>query len=136
MRESKNYLIDTNVIVRFFIRDDERQYHQTLKWFSEAETGKINIVVLPLVVAETCFVLESFYKISRSQISEYLEVFLAERWIQVEDRNILLGVFDKYRLGEHFVDSFLLQKSKVQGYELITFDKKLLKNSKNKKANI
>lgn len=127
LKTVKNYLIDTNVVVRFFIRDDEAQYLQSLKWFAEAEKGKINVAIIPIVVAEICFVLESFYKISRTQISEYLEVFLAEKWIQVEDRNILLGVFDKYRLGEHFVDSFLLQKSQTQNYHLMTFDKKLLK---------
>ena len=125
----KKYLLDTNVVVRFFTRDDEKQYLQTMKWFSEAEQGKLNIIVLPVVVAEICFVLESFYKISKSHIADYLEVFLSERWMQVEDRNILLQVFKKYRLGEHFVDSFLLEKSKIQGLELMTFDKKLLKSS-------
>ena len=123
----KKEVLDTNVLLRFIVGDNEAQQKQAEQWFREAEAGKRKIVVVPLVVAEACFVLESFYKKQREEIAQAVEVFVGQRWLQVENREALLNLWPWYAKGFHFVDSFLLAWSQAQGARVLTFDEKLKK---------
>lgn len=84
------------------------------------------IVVTPLVIAETAFVLETFYRQTRSQIADALEIFLAQPWLVIPEREPLLGLWSWYRQGLHFVDSFLLAAAASEAKaEVLTFDRDL-----------
>lgn len=122
------YAVDTNVILRYFVGDNKNQQKKAREWFKKAQSGKIKLLIKPLVVAETCFVLESFYKKTREEISEAFEVFLLQKWLKVEDRETLLGLWIWYQKNFHFADSYLLAWAKIKKSNLISFDKKLLKN--------
>jgi predicted nucleic-acid-binding protein len=117
--------VDTNVLVRFFVGDNHSQQKKAAQWFKEAERGERVLIIHPLVVAETTFVLESFYKISREQIAATWEVFLAQRWLQVDEREALLKVWDNYRKKIHFVDAYLAALSQSTESSVLTFDKAL-----------
>lgn len=118
----KQEVLDTNVLVRFLVGDNQKQRVQAEKWFREAEAGKRHIVVVPIVIAETAFVLESFYKKSRSDIARALLVFVSQRWLDVKDREILSKLWSWYEKGFHFVDSFLLAWSQVNDGRVLSFD--------------
>ena len=47
----------------------------------------------------------------------------------VPDRDILLSLWDNFKNGLHFVDSFLLSWAEQKNYKLLTFDKKLKKKN-------
>lgn len=123
----KEEIVDTNVLIRFFVGDNKLQQKQARSWFSQAQKGKRKLVIKVLVVAEACFVLESFYKKKRDDITDVLEVFLAQSWLVVEDRNILLSLWDWYNTGFHFVDSYLLSWAMNNNSSIVSFDKKLTK---------
>lgn len=123
----KKEVLDTNVLLRFLVGDNQSQQKQAVEWFKEAEAGKRKIIVVPLVVAEACFVLESFYKKQRQEIVQALEVFVGQRWLQVEDREVLLKLWPHYLRNLHFVDSFLLAWGEVYETKLLTFDRQLHK---------
>lgn len=120
-------ILDTNVLLRFLVGDNLDQKEQAEKWFAEAQTGKRKIIVVPLIVAETIFVLESFYKQSRKDIASALEIFLSQRWLQVQEREALLAALVFYREGDHFVDAYLRGYSQVKHSTVLSFDKKLRK---------
>lgn len=120
-------IVDTNIILRLLVGDDKELQTKAVSYFKEAESGKRKLVIIPLVVAEVCFVLESFYKKTREDIVDKLQVFLAARWLSVEERNSLLNTLPFYKKGFHFVDSFLISWVKNNGGSLLTFDKKLSK---------
>jgi predicted nucleic-acid-binding protein len=124
-------IIDTNVILRFLVGDDKSLFDSAEKIFKEVQDGKRKVLVKVVVVAETCFVLESFYKKSRDEVAVAMEVFLSQKWMKVEDRKALLLMWKWYRENMHFVDSFLLALSNVNNYKITTFDKKLEKRSLN-----
>jgi len=128
-RKITHYLLDTNALVRYLVRDEENQYQQVVDWLKDAEGGKIKIIIPTIVVAETCFVLESFYKKQRDEISDSMVVFLSQRWMTVPDRDILLSLWDNFKNGLHFVDSFLISWAEQKNYKLLTFDKKLKKRT-------
>lgn len=120
-------ILDTNVLLRFLVGDNEKQSQEAKRWFREAEQRKRKIVVVPLVIAEACFVLESFYKKQREEIANALEVFIAQKWFQIEERDILLNLWPWYRKGLHFVDSFLLAWTQIYKGTILTFDQSLLR---------
>lgn len=121
-------ILDINIILRFFVGDNKAQQNKSKLIFAEAEKGKRKLLVKPLVVAECCFVLESFYKKKRDQIANSFEVFLSQKWLEVEGRGELLLMWNWYRKNFHFVDSYLLAWAKIKKSKIVSFDKKLLKN--------
>jgi predicted nucleic acid-binding protein len=69
---SKQRLIDTNLIVRYLVQDHDKHARAAGRLFDACDRGDMVIVVLPVVLAECVFVLESFYKHPRSDIASAL----------------------------------------------------------------
>jgi len=89
--------------------------------------GKRKLRLTALITAETVYVLESFYKRPRQEIAEFLEVFITQKWLAVENRKILQNIWPWYLRGFHFVDSFLLAWGKAKDEKILSFDKKLMR---------
>jgi len=121
-------IIDTNIILRYLVRDVEPLYKKAVEIFKEAEKRKRKILVKPLIIAEACFVLESFYKKHSEEIADSLEVFLSQNWLKVEERDTMLNLWFWYRKNLHFVDSYLLSWAKINESKILSFDQKLIKN--------
>ncbi|KKR85952.1 MAG: PilT protein domain protein [Candidatus Woesebacteria bacterium GW2011_GWB1_41_10] len=79
-------IIDTNIILRYLVKDDESLYDEAKNIFKKAEDGKRKLLVKVVVIAECCYVLESFYKKTRDEVAESMEVLLSQKWLKVEDR--------------------------------------------------
>lgn len=123
---TKTYILDTNVLLRFLVGDNKLQQIKAIEWFRQAEKGEIKIIVVALVVAEACFVLESFYKQNRSDIISSMEVFISQRWLRVENRDVIKHTWFYYQNNLHFVDSYLLAWQKISQDGILTFDQKVL----------
>ncbi|MBI3917045.1 MAG: type II toxin-antitoxin system VapC family toxin [Betaproteobacteria bacterium] len=77
--------VDTNVLVRFLIRDDEAQFEKARKLIkSEIAAGR-HVFVSQLVLLETEWVLRSRYSLSKSQIIEAISRLLDTSDIRFED---------------------------------------------------
>jgi predicted nucleic acid-binding protein len=59
--------VDTNVFLRFFVKDVDAQYEKARELFEKAEAGNIRLETSELVVAEIVWVLESFYGFARKR---------------------------------------------------------------------
>ena len=59
---------DTNVFLRFFIRDVESFYHKANDLFEKTESGQVKLETSYMVIAEIVWVLESYYDFSRSEV--------------------------------------------------------------------
>ncbi|MFA4845175.1 MAG: PIN domain-containing protein [Patescibacteria group bacterium] len=123
-------ILDTNVLVRFLVGDNKMQQKKAIEWFKQATRGERKIIVKPTVVAETVFVLESFYKLSRENIMASLLPFLAIPALTVEERGILLHLWNDFLNGFHFVDAYLLASARSTHSDILTFDKDLLSRMK------
>ena len=60
--------VDTNIIVRFLVRDDKRQANAVHKRLKRAEEKSERLFVPQAVLLETIWVLESAYDKSRAEI--------------------------------------------------------------------
>lgn len=119
-------ILDTNVLVHFILGDNKTQKKQAIEWFRQATTGEREIIVKSAVVAETVYVLESFYKQSREDIASVLIPFLAMPALSVESREPLLKLWKDYMDGVHFIDSFLISSAQFEDAQILSFDKGLL----------
>lgn len=68
-------LLDTNIILRYLVRDNENQYNEAVGYFKKAEQGKLKLLIKPTVIAEASFVLETYYKKTNEEIASSMEVF-------------------------------------------------------------
>ena len=57
-------------------------------------------------------------------------IFLSQRWFKVENRDVLLNMWEWYLKNLHFVDSFLLSWMELNEATLLSFDKQALKESR------
>lgn len=69
--------VDTNVLVRFLVQDDETQAQIATSLLNDAETLKQPLFVSNVVVLELMWVLRSVYRIARKTLKG--EVFRAIR---------------------------------------------------------
>jgi len=122
--------VDTNVLVRFFVGDNPKQLTQVNSWFVEAEKGKRQLMVKSLVIAETCFVLESYYKIPRVEIAEKMKALLMQKWLRVDEMEVWEKVWRNYKQDVHLVDGYLLGLVEMKQGKLLTLDRKLDKKAK------
>jgi predicted nucleic-acid-binding protein len=65
---------DTNAIVRMLIEDDIRQAEIVKAIVTQVESTGDQILILPEVLIETVWVLESVYQCKRAEIFGFLEV--------------------------------------------------------------
>jgi predicted nucleic-acid-binding protein len=121
--------LDTNVLVRFLVKDDEHQSKIVYKVFKQAETDKNYFFVPLLVVLETIWVLDSVYEIPRKEILDAINEILLMPILKFEaqptiQRFIFLARENKIDLS----DVLIACAAKISGCEsVLTFDKKASK---------
>ena len=116
-------LIDTNIIIRFLVGDNEAHLRIATEIFTKIESGEIEVEILESVIMEALFVLVKFYKLPKSEVIADLKRLIALRGV-VGDKVILieaLNIVNNKNID--FVDALICAKSKLQGYEKISFDK-------------
>lgn len=117
------FLLDTNVIIRFLIGDNEEFLLQSTKIFEKIESSQIQVEILEGVLMEAYFVLTKFYKIAKADVINDLKTILAFDGVVNYNKGIL---FETFSILENknidFVDALICAKSKLQGYEKLSFD--------------
>lgn len=81
--------VDTNVVVRFLVRDDERQALATYRRFRQAELSRERLFVPLLVLLETIWVLGSAYGKSRTEILTAIQDLREMAIIQFEKEEVV-----------------------------------------------
>jgi len=93
-----NVAIDTNVLIRFMLADDEGQYQSTLKLFEDA----ISITIPTIVLCEAVWVLRR-YKLDRNTIAEQIKALSQTEKIVIADDEVKAGL-DLMASGGDFAD--------------------------------
>jgi predicted nucleic acid-binding protein len=119
---SKRRLVDTNLIVRFLVQDHEKHAKAAGKLFDACDRGDVVIVVLPAVLAECVFVLESFYEHPRGDIASALGRLISSPGVEI-DAAINLDALDRYRKAKvHFVDCLIAATAATENMPVASFD--------------
>lgn len=115
--------VDTNILVRHLTGDPPRLATRATAFLA---TGRL-LYLTDLVVAETIYVLESFYKASREQIALAVRSLLAMTSITAVDAALLLRAIEVYEVDRlDFAESYLVACAESTGVDAIaSFDKTL-----------
>ena len=120
---SRRRLVDTNLIVRYLVQDHEKHAKAAGKLFDACDRGDVVIVVLPAVLAECVFVLESFYEHPRGHISSALGRLISSPGVEIGGATIHLDALERYRKTKvHFVDCSLAATAAAEDTPVVTFD--------------
>ena len=119
---SKRRLVDSNLIVRYLVQDHEKHAKAAGKLFDACDRGDVVIVVLPAVLAECVFVLDSFYEHPRGDIASALGRLLSSPGVEI-DAAIHLDALDRYRKTKvHFVDCLIAATAATEDMSVASFD--------------
>lgn len=116
-------LLDTNLIIRFLIKDDPGQFEAAQKLFSSLNE---NLILTDLVLAEAVWTLHSVYKLTKQAVIEKL-LKLLELKNLTANYHLLANSLLIYR--DHnisFIDAYLIaycEQNKLDG--IYSFDKDL-----------
>lgn len=119
---SKRRLVDTSLIVRYLVQDHEKHAKAAGRLFDACDRGDVVIVVLPAVLAECVFVLESFYEHSRGDIASALGTLISSPCIEIDGAAIHLDALDRYRKTKiHFVDCLIAAAAATENMPVASF---------------
>lgn len=113
--------VDTNVLVRHLTGDPPEMAARATAYLAAED----DLFLTDLVVAETVYVLESFYEVPRTQIAEAIRSLMALGSVIVVDRGLLLRaveVYETHRLD--FAEAYLVACAESTGVSRVaSFDR-------------
>ncbi|MBI4686580.1 MAG: type II toxin-antitoxin system VapC family toxin [Nitrospirae bacterium] len=121
--------IDTNVLVRYLVKDDKAQAEIASAYIREiTESGGtcfINIIVL----CELIWVLESAYEFHKNEIADVCDRILRTKQFEIEAKDIARRAVNDYRNGKaDFADYIIGKINNLNGCDITaTFDRALKK---------
>lgn len=122
----KQYFIDSNILLRVIVRENEKSYRECFDFLQKVESGKIGAVTSNMVLAEVVWVLDSFYEMSKAKIVETLERMKGSRFFKLIDNfdfDLALNFYSRY--GIKYVDAIIASNPNIQSkkWTIVSYDK-------------
>lgn len=113
--------VDTNILIRHLTGDPPQMAAQATAFLGAED----NLYLTDLVVAETIYVLESFYEVPRARVAEAIRSLLALRSMIVVDRGLLLRAVEVYETARlDFAEAYLVACAESTGIlRVASFDR-------------
>ena len=127
--ESKRAVIDTNLLVRYLTEDDPAKANDVKRLLLKAAQDEVRLLIPSVVIAELVWVLQSFYKLERSEMVPLLNAILHTRGVEVSDKTVVSDAIAIYRdEAIDFIDAWIVAFAKAAEVRAIyTFDRKHFK---------
>lgn len=116
-------LLDTNLILRFLLKDDLNQFKSAEAVFGNPEE---NLYLSELIVAEVIWVLTSFYEFSKEKAGEKIYYLLKLPTIETNRPLLMRTLYFFNNFNIAFIDAYLAaycEQNKLEG--IYSFDKDL-----------
>lgn len=116
--------VDTNVVLRVVLRDDERQADRALARL--AVPGWVSHIVL----CEMMWVLDGSYGYERNTLALVLERLLSNEVFVIEEPLVVRSALERFRQHPNvgFSDCLIVETARARGHSpLLTFDRALSK---------
>jgi len=119
--------LDTNLLVRILIRDDEKQTELVRRLLERCHEDGERCLVTTIALCELEWVLTASYKVPRQEVAAAIEGFSTEELFVVEEAEMVREALTRYQAGKGDLSDYLLG---ARGRELgtattFTFDKAL-----------
>lgn len=116
--------LDTNVVVRYLVQDDEEQSAAAtalIDGFDGADQGYLSLVT----VIETYWVLRRAYRVSADRCADLLEGLVNARELRIDRDAIVRAAIPATRGGLDFADCVIAELGRAAGCEsTVSFDRR------------
>lgn len=121
--------VDTNVLVRYLVRDDQRQYERARRLINREANKGTPVLVSLLVLLETEWVLRSRYELPKAEILAALSTLLDAADLAFEDEPSVENALYSWKdSAADFADCLIEAHNRWLGCDATaTFDGKALK---------
>lgn len=117
--------LDTNILIRFFTRDDEAQYQKVMLLLSQVGS----FFVPDVVSVETGWVLKRVHKWSPLAILEGLNDLTKIKNLFFEDEKRVFAALNAMATGADLADELIVRFCQTKGCDsLATFDRGVVRN--------
>lgn len=118
----KKLFLDTNIFLRFFLRDNENQYQDVCRLFAKIEEGRFRTYTSSIVFLELNYVVRNIYKLPIYEILDYMDAVRKMRGMTVIDKtntDKAINLYKKYqiKLGDCFIISQLPDEAMLVSYD-------------------
>lgn len=120
----KSAFLDTNVVLRYLLADDDKLYRRALKAFAAAEKQEIALILTPEIMAEVIHVLRSYYTLPQDDIALAMERILFHQGVGLSDERVMAEALQLYQQCKlDIADCLLAARASVSGESVVSFDK-------------
>jgi predicted nucleic-acid-binding protein len=122
--------LDTNVLVRFLVEDDEAQTGRAAALIEAAVVADERLYVSDMVLCEVVWVLVGAYGFRRSEVAEVLSELTRARHLRFDSSDRIARCVRAFESGRgDFADCVIREHALEAGCDQVaTFDRKLLKH--------
>jgi len=115
--------LDTNILVRHFTGDPPELAARATRYLADSD----ELLWPDVIVAETIYVLESFYEVERAQVADMIRAALAFPAIQVVDQELLLRAVEVYEVERiDFAEAYLVASAERSDIRVVaSFDRSI-----------
>jgi len=127
---SPRYHLDANVILRFLLADSPDQSPKIRALFELAQAGKLTLFISHVTLAETTWVLLSYYDFERGKLARTLRELLLHDGVETEETDALLDAFDRFgKVNVDFIDCYTAALAREHGVPIVSEDRDFRKFS-------
>ena len=118
--------LDTNILVRYVTRDDEKQWKRVDTYLARHCSSKEPAWISTIVLCEVVWVLLSGYGYAKSDVVDLLKQLLLTAEVKLEEHDAVRTALKEYETGRADFSHYLIGSlNKKHGCETtVTFDKK------------
>ena len=117
---NKEMIVDTNILIRLFTKDDDAQMEQLVQL---TERGDITFRVLSLVLIEAYWVLRKAYNFDKQTILRVFEDFIEADGVELDEEGLLQQVLARFRrVNVDLIDVYLAEQSRNLGLSVLTWN--------------
>ena len=88
--------LDTNILLRYFTRDDEAKAESALALLTRVEQGEERLETSTIVIFETVYALQRLYRVPRPRIRALLLPIIQMRGLHLPGKSLCAGALDLY----------------------------------------
>lgn len=123
--------LDTNVLIRLLIGDDDLQTQAAQRLLLSLDDTPGSVFIHDIVLVETCWVLQRHYQVDKAELLKMLDGILSIPAFSFMDRPILLDAIHAFRHeSAGFADCLIIARHRQAGCShTVTFDKRMARQA-------
>lgn len=120
-------IADTNVLVRFLVREPADQYARARALMAGVSGQQVELRVSAVVVGEVAAILQHVYDEPQAEVARALLTLVTARGVQLEEPAIVIAALEHARdlKDIDFVDAYIAEKARAEDLAVASFDKGL-----------